>query len=128
MPKKIEKGARTLNQGPAPSHISQCNVSNAGLSREFRSLCPSLQISLEIHMGNCFILTTKNMEKCLVKIFEWRIKNFLLYQIFLIFFQPQLLHPVLQFLGGHGELLGGGIEAPGLMESLPDDPRLILRQ
>ena len=79
-------------------------------------------------LGNCSILTTKNMEKCLVKIFESKIKNFLLYQIFLIFFQSQLLHPVLQFLGGHGELLGGGIETPGLMEGLPDDSGLILRQ
>ena len=126
--KKIEKGAGSQKQGPAPSHISQCNVSNAGLSREFRSLCPSLQIFLEIYMGNCSILTTKNMEKCLVKIFESEIKNFLLYQIFLILFQPQLLHSVLQFLGGHGELLGGGIETPGLLKGLPYDSSLILRQ
>ena len=81
-PEKIEKGARTLNQGPAPSHISQCNVSNAGLSREFRSLCPSLQIFLEIHIGNCSILTTKNMEKCLVKIFESEIKIFYFIKFF----------------------------------------------
>lgn len=128
MPKKSKKAPGPKIRDRRLSHISQCNVSNAGLSREFRSLCPSLQIFLEIYMGNCSILTTKNMEKCLVKIFEWRIKNFLFYQIFLIFFQPQLLHPVLQFLGGHGELLGSGIEAPGLMEGLPDDPRLILRQ
>ena len=68
------------------------------------------------------------MEKCSVKIFESNIKIFLFHQVFLIFFQPQFLHPILQLLGRDGQLLGRGVEPAGLPERLPDDDGLILGQ
>ena len=70
----------------------------------------------------------KNMEKCSLKNFVQKIKFSLLYQIFLIFFQPKFFHPVLQLLGGHGQLLRCGVEPLCLAEGFGNDTALIFRQ